>query len=100
MPRDPGGDLHQGVAGSGGGETVRRRSRKPNAEPRHRQRGGGRLKARLRPMRGLKRVQSARTLVTGHAFVQNLRRGRHEIVADQPPRDRVRAAFEKLAFCV
>ena len=60
----------------------------------------GRLKARLRPMRGLKRVQSARTLAAGHAFVQNLRRGHYEIVADQPPRDRVRAAFEELAFCI
>jgi transposase, IS6 family len=35
----------------------------------------GRLKARLRPMRGLKRDRSARTLAAGHAFVQNLRRG-------------------------
>jgi IS6 family transposase len=51
-------------------------------------------------MRGLKRVHSARTLVTGHAFVQNLRRGHYEIVADQPPRDRVRVAFEELAFCI
>jgi transposase-like protein len=30
----------------------------------------GRLKARLRPMRGLKRHRSARTLAAGHAFVQ------------------------------
>jgi transposase, IS6 family len=60
----------------------------------------GRLKARLRPMRGLKRLASARTIAVGHAFVQNLRRGAHEIVADQSPRDRVRAAFEKLAFCL
>ena len=60
----------------------------------------GRLKARLRPMRGLKRVQSARTLVAGHAFVQNLRRGHYAIVADHPPRDRVRAAFEELASCI
>ena len=35
----------------------------------------GRLKARLRPMRGLKRHRSARIISTGHAFVQNLRRG-------------------------
>jgi transposase-like protein len=35
----------------------------------------GRLKARLRPMRGLKRYRSARIISTGHAFVQNLRRG-------------------------
>jgi IS6 family transposase len=31
----------------------------------------GRLKARLRPMRGLKRLHSARVISTGHAFVQN-----------------------------
>jgi transposase, IS6 family len=35
----------------------------------------GRLKARLRPMRGLRRRRSARILAAGHAFVQNLRRG-------------------------
>jgi transposase-like protein len=33
--------------------------------------GHGRLKARLRPMRGLKRLHSARVISTGHAFVQN-----------------------------
>jgi IS6 family transposase len=32
----------------------------------------GRPKARLRPMRGLKRRDSARTVVAGHAFVQKL----------------------------
>jgi transposase-like protein len=35
----------------------------------------GRLKARLRPMRGLKQDRSARIVIAGHAFVQNLRRG-------------------------
>jgi transposase, IS6 family len=35
----------------------------------------GRLKARLRPMRGLKRLASARTIFAGHAFVQHVRRG-------------------------
>jgi hypothetical protein len=34
----------------------------------------GRLKARLRPMRGLKRLAPARTITAGQAFVQNLRR--------------------------
>jgi len=34
----------------------------------------GQLKARLRPMRGLKRHRSARVLAAGHASVQNLRR--------------------------
>jgi hypothetical protein len=49
----------------------------------------GRLKARLRPMRGLKRLSSVRTVAAGHAFVQNLRRGHYEIASDLPPRDRV-----------
>src|SRR4051812_21048451 len=35
----------------------------------------GRLKARLRPMRGLKRLRSAQVISAGHALVQNLRRG-------------------------
>jgi transposase-like protein len=34
----------------------------------------GRLKARLRPMRGLKQDRSARTVIAGHGLVQNLRR--------------------------
>ena len=37
-----------------------------------------RLKAQLRPMRGVKRHRSARILAAGHAFVQNLRRGHYE----------------------
>ena len=44
----------------------------------------GRLKARLRPMRGLKRHRSARILAAGHAFVQNLRRGHYDIATDVP----------------
>jgi len=39
----------------------------------------GRLKARLRPMRGLKRDRTARVIVAGHAFVQNLRRGFYDL---------------------
>jgi transposase-like protein len=35
----------------------------------------GRLKARLRPMRGLRQEHSARVVIAGHAFVQNVRRG-------------------------
>lgn len=34
----------------------------------------GRLKARLRPVRGLRRDRSARVVALGHALVQNLRR--------------------------
>jgi transposase-like protein len=32
----------------------------------------GRLKARLRPMRGLKQDRSARVIIAGHAFIQNV----------------------------
>ena len=39
----------------------------------------GRLKCRLRPMRGLKQLRSAWVISSGHAFVQNLRRGHYEL---------------------
>jgi transposase, IS6 family len=58
----------------------------------------GRLKARLRPMRGLKRHRSARILAAGHAFVQNLRRGHYDIATDIPDRHRLRKAFDDLAI--
>ena len=60
----------------------------------------GRLKARLRPMRGLKRPRSARIIAAGHAFIQNLRRGHYDVVADEPPLARVRAAFDQVARCI
>ena len=46
----------------------------------------GRLKPRLRPMRGLKRHRCARILAAGHAFVQNLRRGHYDIATEAPDR--------------
>jgi transposase, IS6 family len=58
----------------------------------------GRLKATLRPMRGLQRLTSTRTIAAGHAFVQNLRRGHYAITADLPVHDRVRVAFDDLAL--
>ena len=60
----------------------------------------GRLKARLRPMRGLKRHRSAWTVAAGNAFVQNLRRGHYEIATEQSGRHRVRVAFADLALAV
>ena len=59
-----------------------------------------RLKARLLPMRGLKRLASSRTIATGHAFVQNLRRGHYELTVDLPIHDRVRVAFDELALTI
>ena len=60
----------------------------------------GRLKARLRPMRGLKRYRSARVLAAGHAFVQNLRRCHYEIATKTPDRHRLRIAFDDLALTI
>jgi transposase, IS6 family len=57
----------------------------------------GRLKARLRPMRGLARFRSAEVVAGGHAFVQNLRRGHYELAADASPPLRLAAAFTELA---
>jgi IS6 family transposase len=59
-----------------------------------------RLKARLRPMRGLKTIRSPRTISTGHAFVQNMRRGHYEITAEVPVHDRVLIACAELARSV
>jgi transposase-like protein len=41
-----------------------------------------RLKARLRPMRGLKRPRSVVVVTAGHALVQNIRRGHYELAVD------------------
>jgi transposase-like protein len=60
----------------------------------------GRLKARLRPMRGLKRLRSARVLGTGHAFIQNLRCGHYELGVDVEPRHRHPAAFTELTLAI
>ncbi len=42
----------------------------------------GRLKARLRPMRGLKQLRSTRVISAGDAFIQNVRRGHYELGSD------------------
>jgi len=60
----------------------------------------GRLKARLRPMRGLKQHRSARTLAAGHAFVQNLRRGHYDIATEVPEHHRLRKAFDDLVITI
>jgi IS6 family transposase len=52
------------------------------------------------PMRGVKRLVSARTIAAGHAFVQNLRRGHYDLTVDVGPHDRVRVAFDELAVCL
>jgi IS6 family transposase len=60
----------------------------------------GRLKSRLRPMRGLKRLRSAQVISAGHAFVQNLHRGHYELGLDVDPRHRLLTAFGELALTI
>jgi transposase-like protein len=60
----------------------------------------GRLKARLRPMRGLKQDRSAGTIITGHALVQNVRRGHYELAVEAPASRRVAVAFDEVAAAI
>ena len=48
-------------------------------------------------MRGLKRDHTARVIMRGHAFMQNLRRGHYELGVDARPLRRVATAFTELA---
>lgn len=60
----------------------------------------GRLKSRLRPMRGLKRLRSARVISAGHAFIQHLHRGHYELGLDVDPRHRIPHAFTELILAI
>jgi transposase-like protein len=59
-----------------------------------------RLKHRLRPMRGLRTDRTAQTIIAGHAFMQNLRRGHYELGFDAPHKLRVAAGFTELASAI
>jgi transposase-like protein len=60
----------------------------------------GRLKSRLRPMRGLKQDHSARVIIAGHALVQNVRRGHYELAVEEQVGRRMAVAFDELALAV
>ncbi len=60
----------------------------------------GRLKARLRPMRGLKQDRSLRVIVAGHAFMQNVRRGHYELAVEELTNRRMAVAVEELALVI
>lgn len=61
----------------------------------------GRLKTRLRPMRGLKRDRTASVVIRGHAFIQNLRCGHYELGVDARDHHlRVAAVFDGLAKAI
>ena len=60
----------------------------------------GRLKARLRPMRGLKQDRNTRIVIAGHAFIQNVRRGHYELAVEAPANRRVAVAFDEFALAI
>jgi transposase-like protein len=60
----------------------------------------GRLKARRRPMRGLKQDRSARVVIAGHALAQNVRRGHYELAVEEPATRRLAVAFDELALSI
>jgi transposase-like protein len=60
----------------------------------------GRLKARLRPMHGLKRDHSVKVIVAGHAFIQNVRRGHYELAVEEPANRRLAVAFDELVLAI
>ena len=59
-----------------------------------------RLKHRLRPMRGLRTDRTASAVITGLAFIQNLRRGHYELGVDTVQTLRVATAFTELAQAI
>jgi transposase-like protein len=60
----------------------------------------GKLKARLRPMRGLKQDRCARVVIAGHGLVQNLRRGHYELAVEEPVARRLAVAFDELSLAI
>lgn len=60
----------------------------------------GRLKARLRPMRGLKTDRTASVVIRGHAFIQNLRRGHYELGVETAPVFRLATAFGEVQLAI
>jgi len=60
----------------------------------------GRLKARLRPMRGLKQDRTARVIIAARAFIQNLRRGFYDLGTDVPSVSRLADVFAELALLI
>ena len=51
-------------------------------------------------MRGLQQIRSVRVISTGHAFIQNVRRGNYELATDVAPWHRPATAFAELTLAV
>ena len=51
-------------------------------------------------MRGLKRDRTARVIMCGHAFMQNMHRGHYELGVGARPHRRIAAVFTELAHVI
>jgi hypothetical protein len=51
-------------------------------------------------MRGLRQEHSARVVIAGYAFVQNVRRGHYELAVEEPVSRRLAIAFDELALAI
>jgi hypothetical protein len=51
-------------------------------------------------MGGRKQDRSARVMIAGHAFIQNLRRGHYELAVEEPVNRRLSVAFAELALAI
>jgi transposase-like protein len=60
----------------------------------------GRLKSRLRPMRGLNQLRCARVISAGHAFLQNILRGHDDLRTEEVVNRRVMTAFDELVLAI
>ena len=60
----------------------------------------GRLKHRLRPMRGLRTDRTAQVIIAGLGFMQNVRRGHYELDTEAIHLLRVATAFGELAQAI
>ncbi len=60
----------------------------------------GRLKHRLRPMRGLRTDRTAQVSIAGHAFLQNLRPGHYQLATETVRHVRIAAAFNELTQAI
>ena len=60
----------------------------------------GRLKSRLRPMRGRKQLRCVRVISAGHAFIQNIPRSHYGLGVKEAVNLRVVAAFDELTLAI
>ena len=60
----------------------------------------GRLKARLRPMRGLTQLRATRVVCAGHALSKKFTPRLLQLGSDADPKNRLTTAFAELALAI